>query len=216
MMTRLKQLLKNYGQIVALLVLQSCAIFDSSTEAGLFLSRMKSQPGRVGAIAPSSEGLAKLMVREALKSFNDTEDFVVEIGPGTGSFTRVLLAQGVPADKLICVELDPELHDYMVMNFPDLQIILGDTARLEELLPEYVEKVGAIVSGVPLRALPLQKQEEIMRAYHAMLKPQGQMTQITCGIPTITVPGLERKFGGFMLWNIPPAFVWSFVKKVSA
>ncbi|XWN34772.1 MAG: methyltransferase domain-containing protein [Roseivirga sp.] len=169
---------------------------------------MKSQPGRVGAIAPSSEGLTKLMVREALKALNDTEDFVIEIGPGTGPFTRALLAQGVPRDKLICVELDPELHDYMVMNFPDVQIILGDAARLDELLPKHVGKVRTIISGIPLKNMTSQQQENIMKACCAILKPQGRMVQFTYGLrPTMTLPGFERSFVGFVLLNIPPASV---------
>ena len=173
---------------------------------------MAKQPRKIGAVAPSSQGLSNLMVREALQAVSP-DDFVVEIGPGTGCITRALLAQGIAANKLRCIEIDPELHKYMTERFPEVQTILGDAANLEEILAEKCGRIAAIVSGVPLKNLPLATEQAIIRACYAVLKPQGKLTQFTYGIrPPSTVPGFERSFGGFILFNVPPAFVWTFTK----
>ena len=211
---------KQYACYCAILILgsllQGCSIFSYSRENGFLLKRMIKQPYIVGAVAPSSGTLSKLMVREALQAVIGPEDFVVEVGPGTGCVTRILLAQGIPPERLICVEIDPELHKYMNEQFPEVQTLLGDAADLENILAEKCGKIAAIVSSVPLKILPYDKERAIIQAYHAVLKPGGKITQFTYGIhPTATVPGLKRSFGGIVLFNVPPAFVWTFTKDVA-
>ena len=101
----------------------------------------------------------------------------------------------------------------MTEQFPEVQIILGDAANLEEILGEKCGKIAAIVSTLPLKNLPIKLEKDIVRACHAVLKPKGRMSQIRAGLlPPSTAPGFERKFGGFVLFNIPPEFVWTFTK----
>ena len=49
----------------------------------------------------------------------------------------------------------------MTKRFPEVQTILGDAADLDTILPEGCGEVDAIVSGVPLKNLPIGKEEEI-------------------------------------------------------
>lgn len=174
---------------------------------------MLNQPGRVGSIAPSSQYLANLMTKEALSAIKQSDDIVIEIGPGTGSITRVLLEQGVSADRLICIELDPALYQYMTEHFPEVQTICGDASALDIILPEKFGNIAAIVSGIPLKNLPLGKEKEMISRCCSALKPSGKFIQFTYGIrpPAVTL-GLHRQFVGFTLVNLPPAFIWSFTK----
>ena len=174
---------------------------------------MIEQPGRVGSVAPSSKSLADCMVQEALSVIKQSNDVVVEIGPGTGCITRVLLEQGVAAERLICVEADPALHKYMTEHFPNVQTILGDAAELATLLPENYGEVSAVISGVPLKNFPLDKEKEIIQACCSVLRSSGKLIQFTYGVrPPSVAPGLLRQFVGFIFLNLPPAFVWSFTK----
>ena len=54
----------------------------------LFWRQYISSPLAIGAIAPSSERLARQMIRH----LSPGAGLVMELGPGTGVFTRALLA----------------------------------------------------------------------------------------------------------------------------
>ena len=193
--------------------LSMLTLFFSGPERSFFLRRMIQQPRLVGSIAPSSKSLAQLMLREALMVVKNSDDFVVEIGPGTGCITRVILDHGIAAERLICVEMDTALHQYMTEQFPDVNIIQGDAVDLATILPEKRGKIAVIVSGVPLKNLSLEKEKKIIQACCTMLRPDGKLIQFTYGVrPPAAVIGLRRKFIGFALFNLPPAFVWSFIK----
>lgn len=198
---------------LALLIITSCSIFLHKGNSGLAFRRIFAEPGRIGMVAPSSRALYKRMAKEVLQSDISKEALIVELGPGTGVGTQVLLDRGIPADRLLCVELDPELREYMTEKFPEVRTVLGNAADLETILGDKCGQVTAIISGVPLKLLSKEQATAIIKACHAVLKPQGKMTQFTYGIsPTPTVPGLERNFGGFVLFNLPPAFVWTLTK----
>ena len=75
---------------------------------GLFLKRWASNPRRIGAILPSAKPLARNMARASLE-VRYGRGPVVELGPGTGSVTRALLASGIAEEKLVLIERDREL-----------------------------------------------------------------------------------------------------------
>ena len=200
------------------LLLQSCSLFSYSKEVNLLLGRMVRNPVRTGAILPTSTAATHCIAREALQYVDDSEDYVVELGAGTGCITAALLARGVAPDRLICVELDPELHKYMVERFPadqypGLQIILGDATKLENILAEKSGKVAAIVTSIPMTGLPLEIRQAIAQACYNVLTPQGKVVQLSYRQKSaMTIPGMHRQLGGFVLLNLPPAFVWTFTK----
>ncbi len=69
----------------------------------VFLGEMMRRPNEVRAIAPSSAAVARKMT----EGVERTTGPVVEIGPGTGSFTRAILDRGVAPERLTLVELNP-------------------------------------------------------------------------------------------------------------
>ena len=98
---------------------------------GLFLSRWVKAPHRIGAVAPSSRQLARAMARQIDLAGDGP---IIELGGGTGSITRALLAIGVSRDRLIVVERDPTLAALLRMRFPGVKIMRGDAAELVQLL----------------------------------------------------------------------------------
>ena len=198
---------------ILFLTVVGSALLVLKVESRLALRRMIAEPVRIGMIAPSSRALYKRMVRQVLPVVTSSKALVVELGPGTGVGTQVLLERGISPDQLLCVELDPELQQHMTKRFPEVETILGDATNLEDILGDKCGQVAAIVSGIPLKNLSKEQANAIVSACHAVLRPQGKLVQFTYGIrPTATVPGLERNFGGFTLFNLPPAFVWVLTK----
>ncbi len=177
----------------------------------LFLKRLIKNPKALGAVAPSSKALAEMVARHVRVS---TETYVVEVGAGTGRFTRGLLDAGLNADRLIVVELDRELCQYLENNFPDITIIQGDATQLDQLLPpEVVCNVETIISGIPLINLNKEEQLDLVTAFQNTLSPTGHIIQFTYGPVS---PLSHKKLGlvatrlGHVFRNVPPATVWSY------
>lgn len=180
----------------------------------LFLRQMARNPRQIGAIAPSSSALARLMSRHVRL---DPDGIIVEIGAGTGVVTRVLLEAGVPRERLVSVELDSRLHSFLQKRFPGLSILQGDAAELATMLPPHlVGKVSTIVSSLPLKAMPWPVQERIVNGLLAVLRPGGAIVQYTYA-PTCPLPaerlGLDAERVGRIWLNLPPASVWRFTRK---
>jgi phosphatidylethanolamine/phosphatidyl-N-methylethanolamine N-methyltransferase len=189
----------------------------SEKELALFLGRWLKAPHRIGALAPSSRFLGRAMARQV-----DIRQarLVVELGGGTGSITRALLAAGLAAEKLIVVERDEHLHRLLAERFPGVRVLKGDAAQLGQLLrPLGITTVSAIVSGLPLLSMPKRLRHRIAGQCFALMGEHGALVQFTYGIAS---PLPAREFGvegqvKDLVWrNIPPAFVWRFERRRTA
>ena len=96
----------------------------------LFIRALIADPHRVAAIAPSSDTLARLMTSEIAPSDRP----VLELGPGTGVFTRALLGRGLRSIDLTLVERGAEfarrLEFSNSMQRKSLITISSQTGRL--------------------------------------------------------------------------------------
>lgn len=182
-----------------------------NNENFIFLKRLIRNPRSLGAIVPSSKQLARFICNHI--HYNEA-DYLVEIGAGTGRFTRALLQFGVPASHLIVIELDPELVQYLRANFPTVTVIQGDATSLASLLPlEAKGRIRTIISGIPMVNLPKKIQKGIMDACFDVLTEEGSVLQFTYGfISPISVKGfgLYGKKLGRVMQNIPPATIWRY------
>lgn len=111
-----------------------------------FVRTLRTYPRQVGTVAPSGNELAKLITREVDARANR----VVELGPGTGVFTRKLLDQGIEPQNLSLVEINPVFAADLSERFPRCSIFHVDAARIDRAPRIEVGSVDAIVSGLPL------------------------------------------------------------------
>ncbi|HZT50594.1 MAG TPA: rRNA adenine N-6-methyltransferase family protein, partial [Stellaceae bacterium] len=149
-------------------------------EAALFLTRWIKAPHLVGAIAPSSRGLAQAMARQIDPLATGA---VVELGGGTGSITRALLERGLAPDRLVVVERDRTLAALLRSRFPGVRVLHGDAAGLVALLRPYaIEGAAAIVSSLPLLSLPKLMRRRIVEQSFALLGDHGTFVQYTYGV----------------------------------
>jgi phosphatidylethanolamine/phosphatidyl-N-methylethanolamine N-methyltransferase len=182
----------------------------------LFWRQYLQRPLGIGAIAPSSSRLARAMV-EALRLQGD--EMVVELGPGTGVFTRQLLKSGVGRDKLVLIEFDGQFAGYLRRACPGVTVIEGDARRLPELLSSCGQaRVPKVLSGLPLRSMTLSIREEIGTAIWDCLEPGGTLVQFTYfNAPPIPEKAAEARFAvervGKVNANIPPAHIWRYSKR---
>jgi len=182
----------------------------------VFLTRMVRAPRRTGAIAPSSRFLARAMAAEVEVH---RAGHVIELGAGNGVVTKALLAAGIKPERLIVVELDRRLCKELREHFPDVRVVHGDAAKLDELLAEHhVHQVNAIVSSLPLLAFPKPLYAEVVSKMSEALGQEGLLVQFTYSPVSPITGGLMKKthLTGHKtrrIWlNVPPASVWRFTR----
>ena len=169
-------------------------------------------PLQLGALFPSSSALASLMVRHI---GSDTDGYILELGPGTGSVTRALLRRGIPEEKLVLLEQSQEFTTLLKHSFPKATVICGDAKDVISIFrPLGIEDFNEIVSGLPLNAMGIERRRIICDEGFKVLKRGGSFVQVSylprCSIPdtVIAAHSAKRIYCGVTLGNIPPAFVW--------
>lgn len=182
-------------------------------ETGLFFRRWLANPLKVGSIVPSSYALAQLVASHIHRG---SDDYVLEIGAGTGAITRALIDAGLPADRLILVELDPKMSAVLAERFHGIRIITGDATKLIEILPESVRgRITTVVSGLPMIGRPREFHQAIVDACFGVMRPGGAILQYTYS-PVSPLPrkqlGITGKLMGWAASNLPPASVWRFTR----
>ena len=174
-----------------------------------------SDPLRVAAIAPSGESLARMMTRE----IGPNDGPVIELGAGTGVFTKALLAQGVREQDLTLVEYGSDFMRVLQLRFPQARVLWMDAPQLAQykLFPE--ANVGAVVSGLPLLSMSPRKIMSILNGAFGYLRPGGAFYQFTYGPrcpvsrPILDRLGLKAARVGGTVRNLPPAAVYRITRR---
>ena len=173
-------------------------------------------PLQLGALFPSGPSLGALMV-EHIKP--DQHLPILELGAGSGSFTRALLAKGIPEEDLILVEQSQDFANYLETSFPRAKVICGDATNVVEILSQSgIHQCAEIVSGIPLYSIGSALRRIICNEALKLLKLGGSLAQVSyiprCSIPNdiIIAHSARKTYCGMVLNNIPPAFVWRALK----
>jgi phospholipid N-methyltransferase len=147
---------------------------DSLREHLLIASKFLRNPRTVGAVSASSKAMAREMVREIP---SDKPVNVVELGPGTGSFTRAIVERLAPGSRFLAVELDGEFVERLRPRWPSVEFALASAVELEQLVKKrHLQPVDHIVSGLPFASLPVDDSRKIMDGIQHTLRPGGTFT----------------------------------------
>ncbi|HKM61761.1 MAG TPA: methyltransferase domain-containing protein, partial [Acidisphaera sp.] len=127
--------------------------WQAAANLGMFFRRWLANPLQMGSVVPSSPALCKRIVAQTVRA---PDEYVLELGAGTGVISRALLESGVPADRLFVVEIAPAMAAHLRSALPGARVIEGDARRLTELVPaDWHGRIGTVICGIPLVLLPL-------------------------------------------------------------
>jgi phosphatidylethanolamine/phosphatidyl-N-methylethanolamine N-methyltransferase len=194
----------------------STVLRDASRSGPLpFLRGWLRDPMGVGLPFPSSPWTARRLARAALDAAIAGAGPVLELGAGTGSVTRALVELGCPVQHIVAVERDPELCRSLEQHFPGLQVLQGDALALSRTLARGPASVGVVISGLPMRAIPLTAAVRCYADAFRAMPPDGAIIQYTYGLrppvdPRATEPTLEASFVGREWRNFPPMGIWRY------
>ena len=180
---------------------------------GMFFRRWLANPLQMGSIVPSSPALCRRIVQQVRPA---PDEAVLELGAGTGVISQALLAGGVPADRLILVEIVPDMAAHLRRVLPGVRVIEGDARRLPDLLPPaWIGRIGAVVCGIPLGLLPVAEQRRFIDAIEAVAPGRGFLHYSYCATSPLPAGrlGLAARREAWTPLNFPPASVWRYTPR---
>jgi phospholipid N-methyltransferase len=164
---------------------------------------------KTGAVMPSSNFLAKKMVKPIKWSENVV---IVELGAGTGSFTKEIIKHLPKSGRLIVFEINHEFAQKLKKEFVDKRVVIVEDDASE--LPQHLNKLGIngadyVVSGIPLGNFSRKTKWSILNAVMRGLKEGGLYIQFQYFLASILT--IRRFFPrlriSYEVRNVPPAFV---------
>lgn len=186
-----------------------------------FLQAFLKNPGKVGAIKPSSPELALKMI-EGISPHS--ENSVLELGVGTGAITKFLQGMVPDSRSYLGIEIDRDLVRSLRRNFPDMTIVRGNAVNTWAIHQRSGKgKVGYIICCLPFVSLPNDVGENIL------LEVEKFMVQGNCTFRTFQYAHgyyfpsaiklrefMRNRFGKskkspLIVKNVPPAYTltWS-------
>ncbi|GIF47269.1 phospholipid N-methyltransferase [Asanoa ferruginea] len=184
----------------------------------VFLDAAARRPHSVGAIAPSAPQLCRRLAQIVPRTHVST---VVELGAGTGTVSDAIGERLVPGSRHLAIEIDPSLATRLQGRRPDLEVVVGDAADLRAILSERgVDRVDAVVSGLPWSLFPAAAQQRIMTAVAHVLAPGAGFATFAYlhALPLAGARGLRRLLhdtfdeviASASVWrNLPPALTYT-------
>jgi phosphatidylethanolamine/phosphatidyl-N-methylethanolamine N-methyltransferase len=188
-------------------------------EISTFLGAWIREPAATGAISPSSPRLARLMTQLLQPAGGP----VLELGPGTGAFTRAMLDRGLPERDLVLVESNPRFAALLRERHPQARVLQMDAMQMRrQAEPWDGLQAQAVLSGLPLLTMGPRAQLAIVSAAFRALRPGAAMLQFTYATRCPISPAVLRRLGlraerlGGTLVNLPPASVYRLTRSSSA
>lgn len=182
-----------------------------------FLASFLRKPATTGSVVPSSAALAQVVVdgvdlREA--------ETVVELGPGTGSFTKLILERIGKETLFLALELDESHTAFLRRKYPRVETYHASAERLPEYLARHGRReADCIISGLPWANMGAGLQNRILQAIIQSLGTGGTFVTFAYAhglyLPTSCRfrTKLRQFFGEVrrtaVVWkNFPPAVVY--------
>jgi len=182
-----------------------------------FLKEFIFSPTQTGAVASSSKFLAKTMIESS--ELKDAK-CIVELGSGTGVFTKEILGGVSEGVVFFGLEVNPVFVETTKDRCPEAVIYQASAKDLSVYLKKYDRSnCDRVISGLPWAAFERENQEELLGAIFKSLAPGGLFVTFTY-VHSPHLPAgkqFKRRLMNLFLdvqtspvvWrNIPPAFVY--------
>ena len=168
-----------------------------------FIKQFALHPRRTGAIVPSSPDLAQAML--APVDFSKAKH-IVELGPGTGAFTHVILQRLRKDATLTLVELNENFcKDLARINDPRIKIVNDDARNLTK----HITQADYVISGLPMNGFSKENHRKVL----AEIKKATKQAYIQFHYSPFAEKYIKECFSNIskkkVLRNIPPAIVYT-------
>ena len=183
---------------------------DGVAKPVMFFRRWLANPLQMGSVVPSSAALCERIVRHTRRA---ADEAVLELGAGTGVVSRALLNAGLPPERLIVVEIVPDMAGHLRRVLPGSLVIEGDARALPRLLPPaWHGRIGTVICGIPLVLLAAAEQARFIAAMDKVAPGRGFLHYSYCATSPLPARrhGLSARREAWTPLNFPPASVWRY------
>lgn len=173
-----------------------------------FLKNWADNPLRVGAVAPSSQELCRLMAHYVEV---ERAGVIVELGPGTGAVTQAMIDRGVDPARLVLIEYSADFCTLLRQRFPGVNVVNGNAYALAEVMEALGNPpIASVISGLPLVQKPLLERQALLEDAFERMAPGAPFIQFSYMLtaPVKGVVGTTISSTRWVLANLPPARVW--------
>jgi phosphatidylethanolamine/phosphatidyl-N-methylethanolamine N-methyltransferase len=188
-----------------------------SNNPSTFMREFVRAPLSVASVTPSGRALTR-QVTIPVPAAGDP--VVVELGPGTGAFTRHVQDQLGGRGRHIAIEVNPRFAVLLAQRFPGVDVVNADARDLTTVLDGLgLRAADVVVSGLPWAAFESRRQRAVLDSVAGVLAPGGAFTTFAYLHALWTPPArrlrhsltgtFEEVVLGRTVWaNLPPALVY--------
>ena len=174
----------------------------------IFLKKFLKHGTRIASVAPSSTVLAKEMCRyvDPYKP-----QVIVELGTGTGAFTKIISQKMHQRSRLIGFEIDEQFADITENICPQATIVRKSACQIKEELEKLnIFHADLLISGLSTPTIPQEINIKVL-SFLSSQKEDFIFSQLT-EIPWYYYKKYKRLFHEvkfkFVARNIPPAGIY--------
>ena len=174
-----------------------------------FIKQFLKDRQMVGAVSPSTRFLGEKMLENI--DFENAK-LLVELGPGTGVFTDIILERMRDDARLVVFELNDQFYDTLSgrLDDPRVEIIHDSAEHVQKYIGEG-QNADAVISSLPLMVFPETLRLNVVNTAYDVLKPTGKYIQFQYSLQSKKL--LESIYKSvsikFTIKNFPPAFVYT-------
>ncbi|GAB3159566.1 methyltransferase domain-containing protein [Micromonospora sonneratiae] len=187
------------------------------SDASTFFAQFIRHPLATGAVLPSGSTLARDITAAVPRVGHP---LVVELGPGTGVFTRAIQRRLAGRGHHLAVEVNPKFATDLARRHPTVEVVRADATNLGQMLAQrQLVTADVVISGLPWAAFPAGRQRAILDAVIGALGADGVFTTFAYrhALPTrparrfhsLLTGAFDEVTVGRTVWtNLPPALVY--------
>ena len=183
----------------------------------MFYKKWLDRAKTIGAIAPTGAVMARKMASLVRP---DSDLPVLELGPGNGIITKMILQRGINPGKLVSVEYSENFLPDLRNRYPGVNFVHGDALNIRQISQERrIDKFDTIISALPLLNFSLIKRLRFLDRMLDLLEPGRPVIQFSYG-PQAPIPVRNKPHSrpyvvtpvGMVFRNLPPARLWAYTR----
>lgn len=172
-----------------------------------FFSRFVVNPKQIGSVTPSSRFLVEAMLKYISWKHIDT---LVELGAGTGTFTKQIQLRMKNNCQSFIFEQDPLLYQRLKQQYPNMIHCTNAQLLQHELMKRRVSQVDCIISSLPFANFTDREREVYIHEIKQVLANNGIFIayQYSLQMKKVFQQHFREVNTRFVPINLPPCFIY--------